>query len=152
MMKNKILALMFFALLTAGLQAQTKLNELYREFARAENVTKVNLNGLALMFAKPFMEDHGDGKLSSIRVLSLEDCPLEVKERFSRTALNFRDDDFELFLNTNDAKEKARIFVKIKDQFIREMVIITMGDDPALVHLKGKFRPSDIDAMSNGGR
>ena len=48
MMKNKILALMVFALLTTGLQAQTKLNELYREFARAENVTKVNLNGIAL--------------------------------------------------------------------------------------------------------
>ncbi|NMB04891.1 MAG: DUF4252 domain-containing protein [Bacteroidales bacterium] len=104
------------------------------------------------MLAKPFMDDHGGGKLSSIRVLSLEDCPQEVKERFSRSALNFRDDDFELFLNANDDKEKARIFVKIKDQLIREMVIITMGDDPALVHLKGKFRPSDIDAMSNGGR
>lgn len=151
-MKNKILALMLFALLTAGLQAQTKLNELYREFARAENVTKVNLNGLALMLAKPFMDDHGGGKLSSIRVLSLGDCSQEVKERFSRTALKFRDDEFELFLNANDDNEKARIFVKIQDQLIREMVIITMGDDPALVHLKGKFRPSDIDAMSDGGR
>ena len=75
-----------------------------------------------------------------------------MKERFSHTALNFRDDDFELFLNANDANEKARIFVKIKDQLIREMVIITSGENPALVHLKGKFRPSDIDAMSNGGR
>ena len=56
--------------------------------------------------------DHGDGKLSSIRVLSLEDCPQEVKERFSRSALN-RDDDFELFLNANDDR-KARIFVKIR--------------------------------------
>ena len=81
-MKNKILAMMVFALLAAGLQAQTTLNELYREFAGAENVTKVNLNGLALMLARPFMEDHGSGKLTSIRVLSLEECRQEVKERF----------------------------------------------------------------------
>ena len=52
------------------------------------------------------MDDHGGGKLSSIRVLSLGDCSQEVKEQFSRTALNFRDDDFELFLNTNDDKRK----------------------------------------------
>lgn len=152
MMKNKILALMVFALLAAGLQAQTTLNELYREFAGAENVTKVNLNGLALMLARPFMEDQSSGKLTSIRVLSLEECRQEVKERFSRAALSFRDEEYELFLNANDKDEKARIFVKIEDEVIREMVIMTMGDDPALVHLKGKFRPSDIDEMSNGGR
>ncbi|MDD3968726.1 MAG: DUF4252 domain-containing protein [Proteiniphilum sp.] len=152
MMKHKILALMVFALLAGGMQAQTTLNELYREFAGAEKVTKVNLNGLALMLAKPFMEKHSGGKLTSIRVLSLEECPQEVKERFSRAALSFHDDQYELFLNTNDKDEKARIFVKIEDQLIREMVILTMGDDPALVHLKGKFNPSDIDQMNNGGR
>ncbi|MDK2852994.1 MAG: hypothetical protein PWQ38_1259 [Proteiniphilum sp.] len=152
MMKSKIIALMLFALLATGLQAQTTLKELYREFSGAEHVTKVNLNGLALMFAKPFMEKEGMGKVTSIRVLSLEECAPEVKERFSRAALGFRDEGYELFLNANDQDEKARIFVKIEDQLIREMVIMTMGDDPALVHLKGKFRPADIDQTSNGGK
>ncbi len=149
-MKNKILALIVFVLLAAGLQAQTTLNDLYREFAGAENVTKVNLNGLALMLARPFMEKHAEGKLTSIRVLSLDESPEHVKARFSRAALSFHDDRYELFLNANDKESKARIYVKIEDQLIREMVIITMGDDPTLVHLKGKFRPSDIDQIGNG--
>lgn len=152
MMKSKIFTLIVIAFLATNLQAQSSLNKLYRKFAQEENVTKMNLNGLALMFAKPFMEKFGIGNVTKVRVLSLEDCSQEVKEQFNQDVLEFNDDGYELFLNANGQNGKSRIYVKIDDELIREMVVMTTGSDPTLVHLKGKFRPSELDLPEDESR
>lgn len=139
-------------LLVATLYAQTSLNALYNEFSRESNASNVNLNGLAMMIAKPFLENHSNSKISSIRVLSLDECTQEVKDRFNESALRFGDKQYELFVSSNEPDEKVRIFLKFQDSMIREMVIITMGDSPELVQLKGKIKPSDIEKLGDGRR
>jgi len=139
-------------LLVATLYAQTSLNALYNEFSRESNASNVNLNGLAMMIAKPFLENHSDSKISGIRVLSLDECTQEVKDRFNESALRFGDKQYELFVSSNEPDEKVRIFLKFQDSMIREMVIITMGDSPELVQLKGKIKPSDIEKLGDGRR
>ena len=105
-----------------------------------------------MAIAKPFMDKHMSSKISSISVLSLDECSSEVKERFNRKALNFRDKDYELFVNSNDEDEKVRIFLRFHKDAIREMVVMTMGDSPTLVRLKGKISPADIENLSNEQR
>lgn len=139
-------------LLVVTLYAQTSLNALYNEFSRESNASNVNLNGLAMMIAKPFLENHSNSKISSIRVLSLDECTQEVKDRFNESALRFGDKQYELFVSSNEPDEKVRIFLKFQDSMIREMVIITMGDSPELVQLKGKIKPSDIEKLGDGRR
>lgn len=139
-------------LLVATLYAQTSLNALYNEFSRESNASNMNLNGLAMMIAKPFLENHSNSKISSIRVLSLDECTQEVKDRFNESALRFGDKQYELFVSSNEPDEKVRIFLKFQDSMIREMVIITMGDSPELVQLKGKIKPSDIEKLGDGRR
>ncbi len=80
------------SLLVVTLYAQTSLNALYNEFARESNASNVNLKGLAMMFGKPFLDNNSDSKISGIRVLSLDECTQEVKDRFNENALKFRDD------------------------------------------------------------
>ena len=139
-------------LLVATLSAQTSLNALYKEFARESNASNVNLNGLAMMLGKPFLDNHSDSKISGIRVLSLDECTKEVRDRFNERALRFRDKRYELFVSSNEPDEKVRIFLKFQDDMIREMVIITLGDSPELVQLKGKIKASDIENLGNGGK
>jgi len=140
------------SMLVVTLCAQTSLNALYNEFAGELNASTVNLNGLAMMMGKPFLEKHSDSKISDIRVLSLDECTKEVKDRFNEQALRFMDKRYELFVSSNEPDEKVRIFLKFQDNMIREMVIITMGDTPELVLLKGKIKPSDIENLGNGGK
>lgn len=151
-MNKRIFMVITCGLLVVTLYAQTSLSALYNEFARESNAENVNLNGLAMMFGKSFLDNDSDSKISGVRVLSLEECTQEVKDRFNETALKFRDDQYELFLSENEPDEKVRIFLKFQDNMIREMVIITMGNSPELVHLKGKIRPSDIENLGNGGK
>ena len=140
------------SLLVVTLYAQTSLNALYKEFARESNASNVNLNGLAMMLGKPFLDNHSDSKISGIRVLSLDECTKEVRDRFNERALRFRDKRYELFVSSNEPDEKVRIFLKFQDDMIREMVIITLGDSPELVQLKGKIKASDIENLGNGGK
>jgi len=137
-------------IMTMTLHSQTTLNEIYREFSHESNVSKVNLNGLVMFFAKPFIEKQTESKISSIRVLSLEDCSEVVKQRFNSSVLRFNDDQYELFLSANEADEKVRLFLKFKNNKIREMVVMTMGENPALVQLKGRINLSDIENLRDG--
>lgn len=134
------------------LYSQTTVNALYRDFSRELNVEKVNIGRVLMAIAHPFVGNKSDSKISAITVLSLDDCSPEVKERFNNQALNFRDKDYELFVNSNDKNEKVRIFLKFQKDMIREMVVLTMGDSPTLVRLKGRIKPSDIENLSNGKR
>ena len=129
---------------------RSSVNELYQSFAKESNVDKVNLNEFAMFLMRPFSDTDTESKITSISVLSLEECSPDVKNRFNKSALDFNDDEYELFVSANDENEKVRIFLKFQKEIIREMVILTMGDNPALIQLKGKILPSEIESMSNG--
>ena len=103
-----------------------------------------------MFLMRPFSDTDTESKITSISVLSLEECSPDVKNRFNKSALDFNDDEYELFVSANDENEKVRIFFKFQKEIIREMVILTMGDNPALIQLKGKILPSEIESMSNG--
>jgi translation elongation factor EF-G len=149
-MNKRLLIIFTCSLLALSLYSQTSIEQLYRTFSKESNVEKVNLNELAMFMMRPFSNNDTESKITSISVLSLEDCSPEVKERFNKTALNFNDKDYELFVSSNEENEKVRIFLKFQKNFIREMVILSMGDEPAMVQLKGKISPSEIDKMKNG--
>lgn len=149
-MNKRLLIIFTCSLLALSLYSQTSVEQLYRTFSKESNVEKVNLNELAMFMMRPFSNNDTESKITSISVLSLEDCSPEVKERFNKTALNFNDKNYELFVSSNEENEKVRIFLKFQKDFIREMVILSMGDEPAMVQLKGKISPSEIDKMKNG--
>lgn len=149
-MNKRFLIICTCSLLALTLYSQTSVNELYQSFAKESNVDKVNLNEFAMFLMRPFSDTDTESKITSISVLSLEECSPDVKNRFNKSALDFNDDEYELFVSANDENEKVRIFLKFQKEIIREMVILTMGDNPALIQLKGKILPSEIEKMSNG--
>lgn len=100
----------------------------------------------------PFTRQYNGSRISSIHVLTLDDCSSQVKQHFNESALKFREKDYELFVNSNEDDETVRVFLKFHKNAIREMVVITMGNNPSLVHLKGKIKPEDIENLSNEKR
>ncbi|MDD3787483.1 MAG: DUF4252 domain-containing protein [Petrimonas sp.] len=145
-MNKRAFIIVLSGFLSLSVFSQMSFNSLYSNFSREENVEKVNLGGLLMLMAKPFVNKHTQGaSISSIKVLSLEDCTPEVKARFNNQARLFRDKRYELFVNSNEKDDKTRIYLRFDKNMVREMVIISMGDEPALISLKGKIRPEDIE-------
>lgn len=60
---------------------------------------------------------------------------------------DLHDPDFEPLVSHSENGERTKIFVKIKDEMIREMVICHVDDEVAVVRLKGKIKPSDIEQV-----
>lgn len=102
-----------------------------------------------MWLAKPLMQKQLEGMdISNVEVLSLDESPQEVKQRFNAMAEKMNDNRYEVLLKTNDKAEKTRIFARVENDIIRELIIISMGEEPALVRLKGKIQPQEIQKLT----
>lgn len=87
--------------------------------------------------------------VSSVRVLSLSECDWSVREKFSKKTANIELDEYSVLLKVNEDNEEVRVLVKVRDDAIRELLVFTTGDDPAMIQVKGKLKKSDIDKYIN---
>ena len=110
-----------------------------------ENVTSINMGQISMKFAGLFTDTMG---VDGIEVYSLEDCSSDVKEKLSKAINKLKDYKFETMINSNENGERTKVLVRIENDMIREMVIVTSGSDAALVRIKGKIKPSDILLIS----
>ena len=82
-------------------------------------------------------------------LLEFDNCAQEVKDRLSTAIRNLRDPDYETMVTANERDSRTKVLVKIKEDMIRELVIFTTGSDNALIRIKGKISPSDLDRVIN---
>lgn len=136
--------------LTVYCQAQVSLEHLYNRFAQEKNVEKVKVGGLLMFLTKPLVARYTDGlNISSVHVLALDECSHDVKLRFNALAEKLNDDKYEVLLKANEKDEKTRILARFHNDAICELVIVSMGEDPALVHIKGKIKPEAVQKLVN---
>lgn len=131
-------------------QSRISIETLYNNFHQEKNVEKVKVGGLLMLLSKPFVAKYAEGlSISSVQVLSLDECSNNAKLRFNKLAERLNDDKYEVLLKANEKDEKTRIFARFQNEAIRELVIVTMGNEPALVRIKGKIRPEDVQNLVN---
>lgn len=150
---KKLLAILFIILTSQAGYAQVRMNQLFNEFQRESDVTSVNIGKITMRLAGLFTETMG---VDGIEVLDFDDCAQNVKDRLSKAIKDLKDPDYETMVTTNENNSRTKILVNIKEDMIRELVILTTGDDNALVRIKGKIKPSDIERVvkehKNNGR
>ena len=84
-------------------------------------------------------------KLSSVRVLDLDDCSRDVKARFADETDRLEEKGYETLVRVNDDGEKVRICLRRENDYITELLIVNRSDDDAsMVQLKGKIKESEI--------
>ena len=101
------------------------MDKLFNDFANQKNVTRVTVGPALMNISSLFTETMG---VKSIEVLSFEECSNTVKDEGNRT----------------------KVMVRIDKDIIRELVILTTdGGEDALIRIKGKIKPSDIEKVIN---
>jgi hypothetical protein len=124
---------------------QYSVDGLFREFSGMPGVAHVNIGKLLMRFAGMIGKDTFGAK--SLEVLSFSDCDPTLKSRLNEAVRLLKDGEYETLFRTNDAGERVSILLKIKDDAVREVVVITSGDDPALIRIRGKIRTADVERM-----
>ncbi|MDL2282001.1 DUF4252 domain-containing protein [Parabacteroides sp. OttesenSCG-928-G06] len=143
-MKKVIVILILLVTASIG-YAQKNVNDLFKEFSKIKESEGVKIGKLTMSLAGIFTDTMG---VDSIEAYSFDSCANELKEKLAKSVKELKDSSFETMLTSNEEGSRVKILVKIKDEMIRELVIISTGESNALVRIKGKIKPSDIERVT----
>ena len=123
---------------------QNTVEHLFNTFSKEKNITRVSIGGFTMSLARIFTDTKG---VSGVEVYSFDECSKSVKENFNAAIKNLKDDSYETLVSTSENGERTKVLVKIKDDFINELVVVTGGESPALVRITGKIKPDDVKSV-----
>ena len=140
-----IMALMFGFQMS---QAQT-VDGIIREFRSEEDAVCVKVPWLPMKLVGLFADDEAGRvirHISSIRVLDLSDCSQQVQKRFAAELQKLKMKGYEPLLTVKDEGSHVKMWGKMNDERISELVIGVSGDgDATLCYIKGSLRMDDLD-------
>jgi len=144
MKTKKLLLSALFALLLINpvMHGQKSVDGLLNEFSKEKGVEHVGIGKFSMKLAGLFTDVMG---VKEVEVLSFSDCEKSVKERLNQAISSLKDENYEPLVSVNNEDGRTKILVKLNKDFIQELIVLTSGDDPAIVRIKGKIKPSDID-------
>ena len=138
-MKKYIAILILILFCQAGYSQS--MDKLFNDFAKQKNVTHVTVGPFLMKISSLFTETMG---VKSIEVLSFEEDDLRAAIK------KLKDPNYETMVNANEEGNRTKVMVRIDKDIIRELVILTTdGGDDALIRIKGKIKPSDIEKVIN---
>ncbi|RHO72265.1 MULTISPECIES: DUF4252 domain-containing protein [unclassified Parabacteroides] len=144
-MKKYIAILILILFCQAGYSQS--MDKLFNDFAKQDNVTRVTVGPFLMKISSMFTETMG---VSSIEVLSFDECGSTVKENLRTAIKQLKDPNFETMVTSNEGGSRTKVMVRIDKEMIRELVVLTTdGGDDALIRIKGKIKPSDIERVVN---
>jgi hypothetical protein len=126
------------------ISGKTTVEQLFYTFSKEKNTTHVSLGSFTMSLARLFTDTKG---VSGVEVYAFDECENSVKERFNDAIKNIKDSSYETLVSTTDNGERTKVLVKIKDDYISEIVVLAGGNDPALVRIKGKIKPDDVKSV-----
>lgn len=140
---KKILLIAIIVLITQLSYGQQKVDQLFNNFRTESDITSVNMNTI---IPKLTLKSMG---VKGIEILTFNDCKQHVKERLDTAIKNLKDPAYETMIKSNENNSRTRILVKMEENKIQELVILTTGDDYTLIRIKGNMDPQHIGKFTN---
>jgi hypothetical protein len=149
---------LFTALLTLALAGQSQVNaidDMFDKYSEKEGFTTVYISSklLGMFIPKDVKEQEGKdlvGRLSSIRILSVEDSLLNKNVNFYKELngkLNFK--DYDELMVVKEGGDVTKFLVKQKGDRISELLMITGGPGGnTLISIKGDLDLKTISELS----
>jgi hypothetical protein len=125
---------------------QKNVDKLFNEFANLKDVDKVDVGKITLTIANMFGDTFG---VEGVEVLNFNRCSDNIKAKFAESTQKLKDSAYETMINLSENGQRTKVLVQIKDDIINEMVVVTSGDSPTLVRIKGKIKKSDLEKVVN---
>jgi hypothetical protein len=147
-MKSKkiIFILLTLLLICPVVHSQKSVDQIFTEFANEKGVTRVGIGRFTMTIASLFTDVMG---VNGVEVLSFDECSQPVKERLNHAIASLKDSNYETMVSVNEELQRTKILVKIEKESIRELIVLTSGNDLTLVRIKGNIKPSDFEKVIN---
>lgn len=141
---------------------QKSIDSLFEKYAGSDGFTTVTINGNLLKFAKWFGDDadHDDNSipngLTEIRILSQDDKTIKTENFYDMVIRDIDLKSYEEFMRVKEADQDLRMLVRIDGKKFKEFLLISGGNDNAIIQIKGDLTFEDakkisLDAQKNEG-
>ena len=141
---KRIICILVAILSITTISAQNRVEDIIKTVRKEKGTDRVSIGGFMMTFAKL---GGGARGVKSVEVISLDDCSVETKNQFRNSVRKIKDPDYETLVNANSDRDSVKILIKLDDQIVRDLVIISAGDDCALIRIKGNIKLEDIDSL-----
>lgn len=145
---KKLFSVLLMGLLACQLGQAKDMEKLFSSFSKEKDVAVLDANDVALVSVSSRLK--GLGEISSVKMLSIDDCSSEVKERFLKEVKKLNKKGYETLVKNSEDDEVNLILVKIKENKIVNLIIVAIDDDLSMVGLKGSLDPSQVGKLTNG--
>ncbi|GHU59473.1 hypothetical protein FACS189411_16320 [Bacteroidia bacterium] len=125
---------------------QKNVDKLFQEFANLKDVDKMNVGKITFTIANMFGDTFG---VEAVEVLNFNKCSDDVKTKFSEATQKLKDTAYETMINSSENGQRTRVLVQMKDDIINELVVVSTGNNPTLVRIKGRIKKSDLEKVMN---
>ena len=157
-MKNllRVISLLFIMLFatTAYSQETTTIttDALFNQLKKIENAEHININSFMMSMARMMADEEEKAffnNINSMRIIELNACSPEDKEKFVNIVSTTELRDYEPAQENIEENERTRVYVKIKNDIIKEIVIAQLGEsDFIIMQINGKLNASDLEGLS----
>lgn len=136
-------------ILTSQVAGSQTIDKLFKEFSKMKHTEQIQINSaqigsITLKQIKASTQNMG---VNNIELFNFDNCSNKVKERFNKAIQELDDPLFETLLTSNEDNNRRKVMIRIEDETIRELVILTTGDNSNLIRIKGEIKLSDINKM-----
>ena len=128
---------------------QNTVETLFRSFSKEKNITHVKIGIVIMKLANVFSDTKG---VTGVEVYSFEESTNEVKDKLNSAIKTLKDNAYEPFVSMTQNGQNTKVLVKIKKDYINEIVVIMGGNDPMLVRIKGKIKPKHIQSIVDSNK
>lgn len=156
------------ALLSAGFTANAasadiiKVKEIYSKYSVCRNAESVNVGKFLITLARlvvAFDDDCDSSEtdmaikvlshMDHIQVLSLDDCSDGIKEDFRRDVMRCDTGGYSVLTSVKDGEDKLDVLVAGDGKKFSELLVLSSGDDPAYIRIRGRMTAEEIRAFLN---
>ncbi|MGE0088560.1 MAG: DUF4252 domain-containing protein [Bacteroidales bacterium] len=149
-MKTRITLIAICLVLSTNLFAQpASFEKVFNAYAGKKGLVTLNISGSLLNFLFNSDETNSDCTISSVKILTVEDSILNEKINFYKEVVpNLDKSEYEELMTVKSAGQDFVMFCKKEKKRITEFILVSGGDDNALIYLKGNLSLDDAKKIS----
>jgi hypothetical protein len=122
-----------------GVNEKYTVERLFNSFSKEKNAVHVKVS---TSLFRIFADTKG---VTNIEVYSFDECNGKLKDNLNDAIKKLKDSAYETVISSNENGNVTKILLKIKEDIINEIIVVTGGDSPAMVRIKGKIKREDVE-------
>ncbi len=154
-MKRLLFLFVFIAVSTVMMAQNSVVDKVFAKYAGKEGITTVSISPdlfkLAAALDPEAMdnEDFPVDKVTSLKVLAVDDAEaVNGVDFYAEVLKELNTNDYQEVMTVQDGADNVKMLMKTDGKTIFEFIILTGGDDSALVYISGAFSMDDLESVA----